>query len=279
MMMTWMTQMTMATTMHHLQAAVNLLQPLRLAFCHSPQRVRAATQTLSVTGVARHKPVTSNSASKTIGLPLLSLGPLPNCFTHFPEQPRPVHHSNLHACFSVKMSQTPGCRLDEAPDLAHYDTQGQLITQTQQLRILLMPFGAGNAPGGAHQFRLLQAEPADMQQATPAPTISAMFVVTTPDYTHDVCLADLPSPTTVQHALREIEDIRHVERRSWFRWLVPAQPQPCKRYATVLAIPSWATETPVLVLDLTGYNGVVFSTPSSIEVRARRPAPTCRPTN
>ena len=162
---------------------------------------------------------------------------------------------------SISAPSFPVCifRLDDPPDLAVVRGNETVVSHEQHLRMLFLPFGDGVVGGAAPADVVMQPPEESSDESTERPILPAMFVIVTPDYTHDSVVVPLREGCSVDFALAELEDVREPARRVRFPCLVPAHPQLDCPYGVLLGLPSWMSDEIVVVVDDRAIHGTVYA--------------------
>ena len=97
---------------------------------------------------------------------------------------------------------------------------------------------------------LLQEQAADEAMQSPA-VLRAIFAVLTIDTAPEFVNIALREPSKVEEALRAVSEARDHEKDLLFSQLHEIKPQPFSHFATVLALPHWCADEPIICFDLT----------------------------
>ena len=81
--------------------------------------------------------------------------------------------------------------------------------------------------------------------------LRAIFAVLTIDTAPEFVNIALREPSKVEEALRAVSEARHHEKDLLFSQLHEIKPQPFSHFATVLALPHWCADEPIICFDLT----------------------------
>ncbi|CAE7294905.1 unnamed protein product, partial [Symbiodinium sp. CCMP2456] len=97
--------------------------------------------------------------------------------------------------------------------------------------------------------------------------VDCLFAVLKVNYSDEQVVASLALPADPEHVLSQVQTLRGTLHAESFPLLIPANYQPSPEYVTLLALPSWADEMPVVVCDCSLYSGRVFSLTVSAVMR------------
>ncbi|CAE7729788.1 unnamed protein product, partial [Symbiodinium necroappetens] len=136
---------------------------------------------------------------------------------------------------------------------------------------------AGQAEVEAHQQNLLQTAPAEGPQPyqapeqtftapqpevavqdEPVPYRSWKFLVLGPNISKEYVDLQLRVPCTVQRALEEVSEARNDNRQWLYGLLAPVTPQPADDFATLIALPTWASSKTAVCMDTRLCDGRIF---------------------
>ena len=81
----------------------------------------------------------------------------------------------------------------------------------------------------------------------------------TPEMTPEEVHLTVPVPCTVEDVMRMLVDECDDQRYSLFPHHVPVEPQPSQWWVAFLALPAWAAEEPVILVNLTAIDGRCFA--------------------
>eukprot|EP00439_Symbiodinium_sp_Y106_P008629 s11778_g1.t1 len=87
----------------------------------------------------------------------------------------------------------------------------------------------------------------------------AVFCIFTPAHRVDQVVLQIQVPSDVEAALADVQDDRDPTCRERYPLLLPVDPQPCEAYASLIALPTWADEMPVVLCDCRQAGGAMFA--------------------
>ena len=93
----------------------------------------------------------------------------------------------------------------------------------------------------------------------------AGFLVFIPRYQPEVVEAFLGVPCDIEFVLQVVDDARRSDTALHFDRLIPAIPQPDSTFGAILAVPSWASDISIVLVDLREIDGRLFA----FEIRGR----------
>ncbi|CAE7767591.1 unnamed protein product, partial [Symbiodinium sp. CCMP2456] len=174
-----------------------------------------------------------------------------------------VHGEQCHTVY-VKRGISLTCRLDNAdsrPDLflpvaalAHDRRAEREHLPAPLLRLDGLP------PEDQSPLAEEHAGHAEDEESSGDQTWSPTFLLFVPDMAPEVVKVTLEAPCSVDVALQAIADAADPERFRFFPQHFPVSPQPSQFWGSILALPAWASEEPVAVLDLLAVDGRCFAT-------------------
>ncbi|CAE7322558.1 hypothetical protein AK812_SmicGene13673 [Symbiodinium microadriaticum] len=124
--------------------------------------------------------------------------------------------------------------------------------------ILPAPFlRIGEAP--PVQALILPDEGGDDEAEEGGRTVPATVLLFAYEYTTEVVKLQLPVPCTVEDVVSFLADTCDYRRYSLLPLHVPVDPQPSQWWLAFLALPAWAQEEPILLLNLSEIDGRCFA--------------------
>ena len=171
-------------------------------------------------------------------------------------EPTTALHEHAATCMHHLVPPSLMWKQTETPDLTVLVGGEVHLTHEEHLRALFFPFGEGNLMHGAPPV-LLPQQPLQEADEELVP-FQASFLLLTPDFMPEVTTLHLRAPSTVPEVFFELDQARERERKLWFPWLTPAQPQLSDEFGVLVAAPNW-TEDLIAVFDLRSISNTIFA--------------------
>ena len=138
--------------------------------------------------------------------------------------------------------------------------QGDPLQEVDRSHVPGWPrFPAHGLPPTLTVLRPPGGPPGDEEDEEALP-FDASFMIFTPAHKVDHVVISVQVPFDVEVALEDVHEGRDPLRQDRFPLLLPVDPQPSVEYATLLALPSWADQVPVVLCDCRLYSGAMFAT-------------------
>ena len=164
----------------------------------------------------------------------------------------PVPQVNQSAADSIRECKTPS---EATPSLLQAAASEAVAMHAG---ILPAPFlRIGEAP--PVQALILPDEGGDDEADEGGRTVPATVLLFAYEYTTEVVKLQLPVPCTVEDVVSLLADTCDYRRYSLLPLHVPVDPQPSQWWLAFLALPAWAQEEPILLLNLSEIDGRCFA--------------------
>ena len=136
----------------------------------------------------------------------------------------------------------------------------QSVVDTAQLEVLPEPFLRIGETSPIHEHTVGPGgvDDEDAEEVGRALPVTALLF--TPELTPEEVHLTVPVPCTVEDVLRMLVDECDDQRYSLFPHHIPVEPQPSQWWIAFLALPAWAAEEPVILVNLTAVDGRCFAT-------------------